>query len=166
MYFSNNEDREKYIAEEVKIHRDAAACLPVLRKVATAFDGKVYNCRLQKALHEAAPEGSPKMYTETGYRDQVIIYIYNKGHQLTIAELSREDMKDGKRINAEALIESARKHRESHLKTAYELEQAAASAVQTKAMIDGLKEQIRGIMKKIPYTIRDAYNIDGNITCY
>ena len=47
------EDKKKRIASEIKKLKNAASFYPVIKPIIQSFDGKVFNCRLEKALQEA-----------------------------------------------------------------------------------------------------------------
>lgn len=161
MYYGSKEDQDRHVQTLIKEHRDAAALFPAIRKVCAAFDGKVYNVRFTKALREAT---GARVFTEAK-TETIYIYIYgHAGRWIHLANLSRADMADGKRINAAKLIESARICRESHLKKAYELELAAAKADLVKQQLQDLEQLLQAILKDIPYEIRDTYNINARLT--
>jgi hypothetical protein len=70
-----------------------------------------------------------------------------------------DKLTDGKRINAEAFIESLTDYRERLLKEAAELENALPVIDQTKNQLEQLLETYRKIYKTIPYEIADYWNI-------
>ena len=51
---STRESQDKQAQMEVEARREAAAAFPFIRPVLQRFNGKVYNCRFEKALKEAA----------------------------------------------------------------------------------------------------------------
>ena len=160
MYCGSKEDQDKYIDTLVKENRKAAQLFPSVRKVLENFDGKVYNIRLQRAIQE---ETGDHIYTEERY-NRVYIYIYGTaGRQYTIAALDREDMEDGKRINAKKMIESAREYRESHLKKAYQLEQQAAQIITIKEQVKQIEQLLKSVTCKLDYEIRDIYGIPSRL---
>lgn len=162
MYYGSQEDKDRAIETKIRERREAAALFPEVRKVIEQFDGKVYNVRFDKALRAAVG----KVYTEQrGGR----IYIYTLGTGSNwhhIASLSREDMKDGKRINAAAFIESARRCREILLKEAYQIERAAEDAPKVKMQIEEIRKTLEAVIKNIPYEVRDIYDLNYHIRNY
>ena len=55
MNLYNRELQDGYILSRIKLYREAATYAPALIKVFNSFDGKVFNCKLEKALQEAIP---------------------------------------------------------------------------------------------------------------
>lgn len=151
-------------AEELKkratAYRNAAGLFPAVRKTAETFDGKVYNCRFEKALQEAT--GS-RVFAAKRYK-WIEIYIYEDGRQITLAQIAQDALKDGKRIPADMIIESAREHRESLLKRATELETAIEKVPDIRRQIETLSGMICQLRDSIPYEVRDVYRLDYRIT--
>lgn len=165
MFYGNREDQNKRIQEIIDENRAAAQLFPEIRKVIMNFDNKVFNIKLQKALQESTGK---RIFTESrdfgNYGGHVNIYIYgNAGRQYTIATLKREDMEDGKRINAAKMIESARSNREAHLKTAYNLEQSMQQIDTIKQQINDIKKLLEAVTAGLHYEIRDTYNIPSRL---
>ena len=51
--YYEDESRRAGCEKTAAAHREAAALFPAIRKTFESFDGKVFNCRLEKALQEA-----------------------------------------------------------------------------------------------------------------
>lgn len=164
MFYGSREDQDKRIRTLIEDNRKAAQLFPVIRKVIENFDGKVYNKRLQTALQETGE----RLYTEhkvSSYGGWVRIYFYGHcGYEYTLATLRIEDMQDGKRINAAKMIESARKERESHLKTAYNLEQSMQKVDEIKQQLADIEQLLKAITGKLDYQIIDTYNLPRRLT--
>ena len=122
--FYNDEARRAGCEKTAAANREAAALFPAIRKVFEAFDGKVFNCRLEKALREAT--GRRVFVKKCDYNIEVYTYLddYRGNSWYTLAFVKCEELKDGKRIPAAAFIDSARSYREKHLKEAAQMEAA------------------------------------------
>lgn len=166
MFYGNREDQNKHISEIIKENREAAQLFPEIRKVIQNFDGKVYNIRFQKALQDATGKYIWAKYNDYGsYGGNVSIYICGNANRIyTLATIRREDMKDGKRIDAEKMIASARVNRESHLKKAYKMEQSMQQIDVIKKQIQDIEQLLKAVTSPLDYEIRDTYNIPSRLT--
>lgn len=156
MDFYDNEERRKAITDHIEKLRDIAALYPVIVPVITKFDNKIYNVRFKNALSEAASSSKYYVFTEKRL-NYIEIYVYDRGSQYTLAQVTIDDMPDGKRIPAEKLIESARNKREELLRRAYELEN-----IDIKQVLDQLnqaKALYNSIYEGLPYKFIDVYHI-------
>lgn len=157
--FYSEESRRTGCLNTAKAHREAAALFPQIRKVFESFDGKVYNCRLEKALQESTGR---RIYTQkTGYTLSVYLYLpdYRGNSEYTIAVIKTAELVDGKRIPAAALIESARQHREEHLQQAALLESAPDTMPETAQRIRYFIDQANKLIDSLPYSVREMYGI-------
>lgn len=151
------EEATKTAVQRVEMYRSAAALIPAAVKVIDQFDGKVYNCRFDKALAAAVP----RLRAEKRY-NTLAIYTYpehNYSRAFTLADVKFEDMPDGKRISADKLRESARAHRENLLRTAYEIETSIETMPQTMAYYQETVDKMNDFLKRIPSEIRDMYGL-------
>lgn len=156
MEFYDNEERRKAITDYIAKLRDIAALYPVIVPVITKFDNKIYNVRFKNALSEAASSAKYYVFTEKRL-NYIEIYVYDRGSQYTLAQVTIDDMPDGKRIPAEKLIDSARNKREELLRRAYELEN-----IDIKQVLDQLnqaKALYNSIYEGLPYKFIDVYHI-------
>ena len=153
------EDPDAEIRERANTYRDAAALFPAIRRTLEAFDGKMFNCRLEKALREAT---SNRVFAGKRYM-WLEIYIYENGNQITLAQIKLEELTDGKRIHAALLIESAREHRESLLQRAADLETAIDRAPAVRQQLQQLEALIIKLRESIPYEARDVYRLDYRV---
>lgn len=156
MDFYDNEERRKAITDHIAKLRDIAALYPVIVPVITKFDNKIYNVRFKNAIHEAASSSKYYVFTEKRL-NYIEIYVYDRGSQFTLAQVTIDDMPDGKRIPAEKLIDSARNKREELLRRAYELEN-----IDIKQVLDQLnqaKALYNSIYEGLPYKFIDVYHI-------
>lgn len=158
--YYDEESRRNGCKKTAAAHRSAADLFPVIRKVFEQFDGKVYNCRFEKALQEAAPDN--RVYVHK--REYAIeVYTYQNDYRgdsiYMLAYVSTKDLKDGKRIPADKLIESARECRESHLKDAAVLDSAPETAPEMVKQINYFLNQANKIIESLPYDIQEMYHI-------
>lgn len=158
MEFYDNEERRKAITDYIAKLRDIAALYPVIVPVITKFDNKIYNVRFKNALNEASVSSSSKYHVFTEKRFNYIeIYVYDSGSQYTLAQVTIDDMPDGKRIPAEKLIDSARNKREELLRRAYELENIDVE--QVLSQLNQAKALYNSIYEGLPYKFIDVYHI-------
>lgn len=156
MDFYDNEERRKAITDHIAKLRDIAALYPVIVPVITKFDNKIYNVRFKNALAEASSSIKYHVFTEKRF-NYMEIYVYDSGSQYTLAQVTIDDMPDGKRIPAEKLLDSARIKREELLRRAYELEN-----IDIKQVLDQLnqaKALYNSIYEGLPYKFIDVYHI-------
>ena len=157
--FYDDETRRAGCLKTAAAHREAAALFPAIRKTFEAFDGKVLNCRLEKALQEST--GRRVYVKKSDYSVEVYTYVsdYHGYSWYSLAHIKSEEMKDGKRIPAAALINSARNYREQHLKDAAKLEDAPDTVPETIQHIKYFVEQANKLIADLPYSVRDIYHI-------
>ena len=158
MFYGSQEEAKKEIERKARACREMSALFPVIRSVAEAFDGKVFNCRFQNALQEK----QPRIYAQKRY-DWLEITAYSKENgcgEYTLARIKLDDMPDGKRIPADLIIDAARKERESLLQQAVKIERDAAEAEEKRKQLEYFKNQIDRIRDSICYEVRDIYNLD------
>lgn len=163
MYYSGQKEA---IQEKVAIYREAASFYQDLRKVFTDFDGKVFNCRLQKALNEQIHGKEIRhVFAEKRYQN-LNIGFYHHGNQITLATVTENEMPDGKRIPGSKLIESAQSKREYLLKQAADIERYSEQVPAIKQQIEYLDKQLENIVNKIPYEVRDIYGLNYHVRRY
>lgn len=170
MFYGDKEKQDAAIMNRAESYRAAAAVFPHLRKVLESFDGKVFNCRLEKALREDGNYWTVELKRNDNYGDMFVIsfcragvYSSNNFKSVVYCNLgSRADNKtpwDGKRIPAAVLIESARKTRETFLKSAADLEAMTERAPELEKQLKYFSSQIENIVKGIPCEARDVYDL-------
>jgi uncharacterized protein YqfA (UPF0365 family) len=161
MYYYGREEQDKATQRIIREHRQAAAAFPRLKKVVTAFDGKAFNCRLEKALNEDPDQ--ERIYVSKRYK-WLEFHTYHNGTQYTIAAIKLEDMPEGKRIPAELIIKSAEEKRIELLRKAAEIEKASEQIDTIKAQVEQLGKILSGIMAAVPYEVKDIYRVGYKIT--
>ena len=158
MYYGcNKENQDAATRSYIKAYRDAAALYPTIKKVIQSFDKKVFNKRLETAIRDEAGKG---VFVENkpGYID---IHMFGPHNEwLTLARISKDELIDGKRINAEKLTESLTTQREQFLKKAALYERQMHEIDQVKIQINQLKKQFEALLEPYDYTIRDIYGIN------
>lgn len=157
MNIYGKENQIKAIQKYAEIKRAAAALYPVITKVFRDFDGKVYNCRLEKALQAAAPEN--RIYCNKRL-SWIECYLWIDGEQITLSQIRIEQLKDNKRIDAAAFIESAQNKRADFLRDAAELDRVALEYDSIKEQIQSLKKALNAIYDGMPYRARDIMNLN------
>lgn len=161
MYTYNyGEDANTAIMNRARVYRDAAALFPAIRATAEAFDGKVYNCRFEKALRD---NSGAWICTEKRYK-WMEIYIYDHGSRILLASVGLDCLPDGKRIPADLIIESAREKREGLLKRAADLEAVPAKAQTLQAQFKKLSDMVDALRDSIPYEAQDIYRLGYRVT--
>jgi len=170
MFCGDKEAKDKEIMKRIKARREAAAVFPYLRKTIEAFDGKVFNCRFEKALREDGNYWSVELKRNEHYGDFLSISFCKSGEcssrewkTVCGINLGRPGGKgvvwDGKRIPAAVLIEESRKTRESLLHEAAVLEEMIEIAPVLEKQLEYFKAQIDRIVGQIPYEARSVYNL-------
>lgn len=160
IYYRSTEERQKDLNNRIKSYRQAAAHVPQIIKTLKQFDGKVYNCRLDKALREAT-NGKVGVYNQYGFISIYACYTTNY-HHINFATFRLEDL-ENKRINAEKLIEQVKASRESLLDKAYKIETYSEQADNIREYVKQSIEKLESICKSLPDDIREVYNIPYTI---
>lgn len=160
IYYRSTEERQKDLNNRIESYRQAAAHVPQIIKTLKQFDGKVYNCRLDKALREAT-NGKVGVYNQYGFISIYACYTTNY-HHINFATFRIEDLKN-KRIDAEKLIEQVKAARESLLDKAYKIETYSEQADNIREYVKQSIEKLESICKSLPDDIREIYNIPYTI---
>lgn len=160
MYYYKKEDQDAAARAYIKAYRDAAALYPKIKKVVLSFDKKVFNKRLETALQEGT---GARVFVEN--RPNLIdIHVYGPhSNWITLAILQKDDFVDGKRINAEKLVESLTDHRNTLLKTAARYEKQIEEIDQVKEQIKQIKHLLCNVLEPYDYTMRDIYGINAKL---
>jgi hypothetical protein len=161
MRYYSKEEQDKAAHTRANEYRKAAAVFPRLKKVVTAFDGKVFNCRLEKALNEDPDQ--ERIFVQKRYK-WLEFHTWHNGNQYTIAAIQLEDMPEGKRIPADLIIKSAEEKRISLLKSAAEIESAMEKVDIVKQQIQQLQHLLTGITGALPYEVKDIYGLGYRLT--
>lgn len=161
MYYGSEEEREKEIAKLARACREMSSLFPIILDVTEAFDGKVFNCRFEKALQERRP----RMYANKRFQWlEISAYPNEPGcGEYILAQIKLSDMPDGKRIPAGLIIDSARKKRENLLQKAAKIERDASEADEKRRQIEYFKSQLEKVRDSICYEVRNIYNLDYRV---
>lgn len=151
---------ENKAQKAIDSHRAAAAVFPVVRRVIERFDGKVYNCRLERALKNEISEAG-HIYCRKEYSGNISIEYAacNSYGWQCVASIPLSA--DSKRIDARSVIEDMQAIRAEHLKKAFDIEDTGRHIEEIQARIDGLKKALNATIDSISYEARDAYGIRG-----
>ena len=160
IYYRSTEERQKDLNNRIESYRQAAAQVPQIIKTLKQFDGKVYNCRLDKALKEAT-NGKVGVYNQYGFISIYACYTTNY-HHINFATFRLEDL-ENKRINADKLIEQVKAARENLLDKAYKVETYSEQADNIREYVKQSIEKLESICKSLPDDIREIYNIPYTI---
>ena len=153
MFYSyKREEQDAATRAYIKAYRDAAALYPQIKKVVRSFDKKVFNKRLESAIQK---ETGARVYIENRVGFIEIHTFGPHNNWITIARLNKDDFIDGKRIDAEKIIQSLTENRERLLKTAALYEKQITEIDQVKEQISQLKKQFEAVLAPYDYTIRD-----------
>lgn len=157
-FYGNIEAANKEAQERAADYRAAVNYIQAIIKVLKDFDGKVYNCRFDKAL-AAVTDNKAHVY-RTQYCFQIYVYPRNNySFHITLASIKPQDFTDGKRIPADLLIESTRSSRENILKKAYDIETNIEQMAQVKEYIQQTKDKLEKFCRSFPDDIRDIYGL-------
>ena len=160
MRYYSREDQDKAAAALIKERREVASLFPAVRKVFEQFDGKCFNCRVPKALSEAAG----KRICAEWRGDFLDFYHYSYGGRCYwIARIGRKDMPDGKRLDAKKLIESASACRTELLKGAADLERISEQVDSIKDQLKQLEKTVDSIVNDIPWEAREIWNLNAHL---
>lgn len=161
MYYYKKEDQDAAARAYIKAYRDAAALYPKIKKVIQSFDKKVFNKRLETALQN---ETGARVFIENRL-NMIDVHVYGgpRSTWITLAILSKDDFIDGKRINAEKLIESLTDHRNTLLQTAARYEKQIDEIEQVKEQIKQIKHLLCNVLEPYDYTMRDIYGINTKL---
>lgn len=175
MYYADKAEQDKAARTAIEEYRRAAACYPVFAEVARSFDGKCYNRRFDEALQAAVDRRFGTYAPEGGDRERrrVSIYVQKESkfirfaalggwrhYGLTVAQMQKDDLKDGKRIRAEILIASAREWREKHLQSAAKIERDMGQIDSYRERIQQIKKTLDAMRNGISCEAREIYNLD------
>jgi hypothetical protein len=155
MFYGDLETKNKETLKRIENYRAAAALTPIIIKIVNQFDGKVFNCKLDKAIREAT--GNKAGVYKRDNHVEIYTYYSTSYYHITYATF-RVDQ-DNKRIDAAALVEQIRKAREDNLKKAYDLETTYTQAESIHAYIRSAIDKLESYCKSLPDDLRDIYNI-------
>ena len=167
MFIGGEKERVECAKAEAEARREAAAAIPIVRGVVETFAGKVYNCRFEKALKEAAEGKAPgRICARKDNRGITIEYHYAAPARASygyfqIAWYRCEKAEKGKpvRIDGAKLCEDLRKNYETLLREAAEIEEQAPrirELLRDIAHAEGLVSKAKGAVNS---TLRDIYGI-------
>lgn len=159
-YYRTPEEQQKDTQSRIESYRQAAAQAPAIIRVLKQFNGKVYNCKLDKALADAT-ENKIRVSERYGYCEIYATHTTNYDH-ITLARFDKAKL-ENKRLDAGKLIEQVTASREELLKKAYTIETTAPQADNIREYIRQEIDRLENICKGLPDDIRDIYNIPYSI---
>jgi hypothetical protein len=136
--------------------RQAASLFPALCRVFRAFDGKVYNKRLDSAIQAEAG----RVYIQK--RDQYIdIYTYSEGgDHFTLLYFK---LPENKRIKAANFIQAAESKRNEYLQEAFHLEQIIPTIDTRKKQIEHIKHLLEMTLQDLSYSEQELFELNYHI---
>lgn len=157
-FYGDIEAANKEAQQRAVAYRTATNLIPAITKVVKDFDGKVYNCRLEKALKAATD--NEVFCSKNDYCLEIYTYQrHGYSHRIALAYVKAEDLTEGKRIPAEKIIESLKDHRENLLKRAYDIDTNMDQMPQVKEYIRQTKEKLEAFCRSFPDDLRDIYGL-------
>ena len=173
MSFYTEEDAIKATEADIRAYEEANEILPAVRKLIREFDGKMFNCKLDKALNAL----DPRLGVSTHYETTIEVYYRpscGSNHWISIFSGSKPSCKyykeensfltPDKRINADKALEIIEERRAERLKKIYEYRNFLDNYQETKKQLETLCKQINTITDQIPYTMRDYFRMNYHIT--
>lgn len=162
-YYGSREDRDRAARNIIADKREMAALFAAIRPIIQDFDGRVYNCRFDRALKEIITE--KHIYSSKKYNHLYIeAHGSNSNRWYTLASIRLDELTDGKRIPADLFIQSAREYREKWLKEAASLERNIDSIDTIQQQIKIISAQLNALLQPLDYTTRDIYGLNARIT--
>lgn len=152
-----NEEKHEEVKKRIAKYREAGQMLPIITEVLKKFDGKVFNCRLEKALQEATGN---RIFCKNEYGRSICIYYYFCSYTITLASLPIEKaLTDNKRINAAALIEDAQQRSKNFFVRACRIETQEPQVEEIKKRIEQLQKAVEALMNPLDYDLREIYGL-------
>jgi len=169
MIYGTNEDKKKHIENKIAAKTGMIRFFPIVKKVIQQFDGKCYNCRLDAALKEAAAsydldhwiskDNRAGLYCHTNCHGWIEITAYINNESIDLFYMRKDQLKDGKRIDAAVWLDIINKHYESLMKDINNLKRDLETIDTTLEQIEILKKQLEALIEPLSWTTRDAFNI-------
>lgn len=155
MKYYTHEAAKEATQERIEKLRNYAGFSAAIKKAVKAFDGKVFNCKLEKAIDEATGE----CFSVKKEYNHITIYAYDRGECHTFGRLALDDLIDGKRIDAAKFCESINSHRAEMLREAAALENQLANIDNILSQFDYLKKTWETMTESLEWAIIDNYSI-------
>lgn len=169
------ENQIKAIKNKITALKEAAGRIKEVKPIIRKFDGKMYNKNFDAAIRALTDEkGYFSAYNS--YRWFYIYYSGKAGYNRNIDILSgysckgsdimpEKDQKEeskvfnGKRINAEKMIENLDRHYAALLKEAFELEVALENLPAIRKQIEQIKTLYNAVVSGLPSMVTDTCGI-------
>ena len=166
MNFLTEEQKAEEVRKRIEGYRSAAEYYPTIKKVIENFDGKVFNCRFEKALQEAT---GLHIYANKRYRN-LEIYFYNSqcsNRTMSFVGLDLDTaLTDGKRINVKNINDDLLKHCQDFQKRAYRLETQVKQVDEVRARIKQLESALHALTGPLDYELKDIYSLNYTLRNY
>lgn len=171
MFIGSMEQKKENIKKQIEAFRTASKQIGKIKKVVQEFDGKIYNCRFDKAISELSDkEAGLRFYTQDYYTTFAIqcstSQFYSPVALLETYRPVKGQAKDkcicfdeNKRIKADKMIELLNNRYAEILKKAQELENALSNIDATLNQLEQIKHTYKLVADGLPYQIRDTFGI-------
>lgn len=165
----NMDEAVKQTLKDIETMEAVNAILPEVKKVIKAWNGKVFNKRIEADLKALDLPGH--IYLSTCYEERWDINYSPKGSNKWFTLLhtmkptnkyydkDKSFMDPDKRVSAERSFQMIEAGRVERLKTITAYKETLQTWEQKKAQIEMLKKQISTITATIPYQLQDYFNI-------
>lgn len=134
--------------------RAALELFPAVAAVIDQFDGKVYNKRFDKAVKESVPG----VWCNISY-GSIRIYTGPYSDDITICSMRKNELKDGKRIDAAAWKKELKNRMLSCYTKMRSMEDALPRVYEIKKEVETLRNEANKLVGSIPYCMQDYFDI-------
>jgi hypothetical protein len=165
--FYTREDAKRELAKEAQALRSAASNICRIKKVVSAYNGKVYNCRFDEAIKQLCND-KMRIYSNVNYYGYFVLDFYdkeiNKSVNLIYTKKATKDSEtklftSAKRIKADCFINELNEKYSELLQRATEIERASAEIERTLEQLKSLKKSINCIISGLPSEVTNIYNL-------
>lgn len=166
MNFLTEEQKAEEVKKRIEGYRSAAQYYITIKSVLEKFDGKVFNCKLEKALQEAT---GLHIYANKRYRN-LEIYFYNSqcsNRTMSFVGLDLDTaLTDGKRINAKAIIDDLLRNCQDFQKRAYRLEMQMKQVDAVRERVKQLESALHALTSPLDYELKEIYSLNYTLRNY
>lgn len=173
----NIDESNALLSVTVKNYKEAAAICDRVAEVINAFDGKIFNVKLEKALYETTgkfmtvktnyvTEEYTGLFDVTMRFDDTSIGVHSVEYdRATLCHVYVDYKKSdsapiiNKRIVARNIIPAIKKAKEKYIEKAQELIKAEKNIAQWKERRDSIVNSLEELSKEIPDEIQNYYNL-------
>lgn len=158
----STDSRRQSALDLIQDYRDIADLCAAVKSIIQAFDGKIYNCRVERALQELGNIHCEK-------KRYLAIYTWTKRKRLyvTLCSAPLEDaLQDGKRLNADALLEDCNLQRAKYLQKAYDIVACLPHVEEYRERFSALERAFDALRNEIPRDVQEIFHLSYHLTNY